>query len=66
MTGVTLPPAGLLDRGVVEAAERTAAGAIADALRGGRGPRGVVVTAPAGAGKSHLVSTAVARARDRP
>src|SRR5262247_536933 len=65
MAGVTAPHAGLLDRSVVEAAERTTAGAIADALGGGRGPRGVVVTAPAGAGKSHLVSTAVGRARDR-
>jgi hypothetical protein len=54
----------LLDRAAVEAAERTAGAAIVDALSG-RGPRGVVVTAPAGAGKSHLVSTAVGRARDR-
>src|SRR5947209_164856 len=55
----------LFDAGAVQAAEQTANRALADLL-GGRGrPRGVVVTAPAGAGKSRLVSTAVDQARDR-
>jgi hypothetical protein len=36
--------------------------AIDDVLAGGPGPRGVVVTAPAGAGKSYLVDSAAVRA----
>jgi hypothetical protein len=50
---------------VLAAAERTAGAAIAELLDRRGGPRGVIVTAPAGAGKSHLVATAVCRARDR-
>jgi hypothetical protein len=53
----------LYDTSVVAEAERTADRAIADFLSGTAVRRGVHVTAPAGAGKSHLVSRAVARAR---
>src|SRR5262245_41608568 len=60
----TLPDP-MLDAGVVDAADRTVRRAINGLLTGTSRPRGVVVTAPAGAGKSHLVSTAVDRARDR-
>jgi len=49
----------------VEAAERTAGCAIDGVLTGASGPRGVIVSAPAGAGKSHMIATAVGRARDR-
>jgi len=53
------------DAAAVAAAEAATSRAVADLLDGGRGPRAVVVTAPAGAGKSHLVADAVARARGR-
>jgi hypothetical protein len=65
MAPASTPTAHLLDAAAVADAERTASRAIADVLSGGGWPRGVVVTAPAGAGKSHLVATAVGRARRR-
>src|SRR5262245_11159314 len=55
----------LLDASAVQAAERTSGQAVGDLLDGRGTPRGVVVTSPAGAGKSHLVSAAAGRARDR-
>ncbi len=58
------PPA-FYDSATVAAAEATADAAIHDLLHGSGRHRGVVTTAPAGAGKSFLVSTAVDRARDR-
>ncbi len=65
MPCLSVPTELLYDTGVVAAAERTADRAIADFLSETPGPRGVHVTAPAGAGKSHLVSRAVGRARAR-
>jgi AAA domain len=59
--GVPTPP--LYDANVVAVAKRAADRAIADLLSGASGPRGVHVPAPAGAGKSDLVSRAVGRAR---
>jgi hypothetical protein len=53
------------DASVVTKAERVAERVITDLLSGSRGPRGVHVTAPAGAGKSYLTSRAVGRARAR-
>ncbi len=55
----------LYDNRVVEAAARTTEGAINDFLAPSGRPRAVVVAAPAGAGKTHLVTKAVSRARDR-
>jgi hypothetical protein len=55
----------LYDTSVVTEADRTADRAIADFLSGAPGQRGVHITAPAGAGKSYLVSRAVGRARAR-
>src|SRR5690349_16959197 len=65
MTTATTTPASLLDARVVAAAESTATCAISDLFDSPGLPRGVVVTAPAGAGKSYLVSTAVDLGRDR-
>ncbi len=59
------PSRPLFDASAVLAAEQTVNQAIAGLLGGRSRSRGVVVTAPAGAGKSYLVSTAVDRARDR-
>src|SRR5262245_57298040 len=53
------------DSSVLEASQRPVR-RIPDELLDSRGrPRGVVVTSPAGAGKSRLVATAADRARDR-
>src|SRR5947208_9692390 len=60
-----VPPAGHFDSAAITSADRITDRAITDLLNGPGRPRGVVVTAPAGAGKSHLVSAAVGRARDR-
>jgi hypothetical protein len=60
-----VPSKVLYDAGVVAEADRVADRAIADFLSGAPGRRGVHVTAPAGAGKSYLVSRAVGRARAR-
>jgi hypothetical protein len=57
-------PASIFDTAVVESSERMTSRAIGDLLSSSVSPRGVVVTAPAGAGKSHLVAAAVARLRD--
>src|SRR4051794_31105776 len=65
MSRVTAQADAVFDVRATTAAERVARRAIDDVLAGGRGPRGVVVTAPAGAGKSYLVAAAVARARAR-
>src|SRR5437660_1270520 len=65
MSPVSVPTSLLYDTGVVAEAERMADHAIADFLSGAPGQRGVHVTAPAGAGKSYLVSRAVGRARAR-
>lgn len=65
MPPVSAPSKMLYDTGVVAAADRMADCAIADSLSGAPGQRGVHVTAPAGAGKSYLVSRAVGRARAR-
>jgi|SRR5579884_700197 len=54
---------GVLDADVVRAAERTSCRVVADLLGETSRPRGVVVTAPAGAGKSHLVADVVRQAR---
>ena len=63
---VSSPPrgGGLFNIAVVRDAEETSDRAIGDFLTPSSRPRGVVVTAPAGAGKSHLVADAVCRARD--
>src|SRR5882762_4888369 len=65
MPAVGMPTKSIYDTSVVVEAERMADCAIADFLSGVPGPRGVHVTAPAGAGKSYLVSRAVGRARAR-
>ena len=54
-----------LDEHAVRAAEQAVDRALDDLLGPKPGPRGVVVTAPAGAGKSHLIADAVGRARER-
>jgi hypothetical protein len=61
----TSPPQGVYDETTVAAADTTVEAAIRDLLDGTGTPRGVVVPAPAGAGKSRLVVTAVDRARAR-
>jgi len=63
MSSVSVLKKILYDTGVVTEAEKTADRAISDLLSGAPGPRGVHITAPAGAGKSYLVSRAVGRAR---
>jgi hypothetical protein len=63
MPSVNVPTNVLYDLNVVAEAERMADRAIADLLSGAPGQRGVHVTAPAGAGKSYLVTRAVGRAR---
>jgi hypothetical protein len=65
MSRTSAPPEGHLDAAAVAAADRATHTAIADILGGTGRPRGVVVTAPAGAGKSQLVSAAADRTRDR-
>jgi hypothetical protein len=65
MTSSLARMGGFLDAEVVAEAENRVGRAIADFLTPATRPRGVVVTAPAGAGKSHLVADAVGRARDR-
>jgi hypothetical protein len=65
MSPAAVVPTPPLDAAAVAAAEAAARRALRDLLDGGPGPRGVVVPAPAGAGKSHLVATAADRARDR-
>jgi hypothetical protein len=64
MSRATVTTAGFLDADVVRAAQRTSDRVVADLLGGTRRPRGVVVTAPAGAGKSRLVADVVRQARD--
>jgi len=66
MPSVSVPTKLLYDTAVVAEAERTADRVIADFLSGAPGQRGVHVTAPAGAGKSYLVSRAVGCALARP
>jgi hypothetical protein len=61
----TSPQTGFYDATVVAAADATINAAIHDLLDGTGTPRGVAVPAPAGAGKSGLVVTAVDRARSR-
>jgi hypothetical protein len=51
------------DAEAVARADEASARALDDLLGAGARPRGVVVTAPAGAGKSHLIASAVCRAR---
>lgn len=53
----------MYDDEAVSAADATVKAAVRTVLGGGSAPRGVVVPAPAGAGKSHLVVTAVDVAR---
>lgn len=62
---VLATPKAHLDAAAVAASERTANRAISELLDGRGRPRGVVVTAPAGAGKSFLVSIGVDQACDR-
>jgi hypothetical protein len=62
---MNVPSKVLYDTSVVAEADRTADCAIADLLSGTSRQRGIHVTAPAGAGKSYLVSRAVGRARAR-
>src|SRR4051794_27728804 len=63
MTQANVAAAPVLDEAAVRNAEATCDRALGEVLSGGAGPRGVVVTAPAGAGKSHLIATGVDRAR---
>jgi hypothetical protein len=65
MPRATAEPDPCLDGRVVRAAERVVARASEDLLGRATGPRGVVVSAPAGAGKSHLIAETVGRARER-
>jgi hypothetical protein len=58
-------PGSHLDKCVVQAAEQTVDRAVETLLSPAPGPRGVVVSAPAGAGKSHLIADVVSRARLR-
>jgi hypothetical protein len=60
-----LPVKDLYDTKAVAEADIAAGGAVADLLSGAPGPRGVHVSAPAGAGKSRLVARAVGQARAR-
>lgn len=53
----------MLNTRVTAAAERTVGAAIADFLSARGAQRAVVITAPAGAGKTRLIADAVARAR---
>ncbi|WP_020473472.1 AAA family ATPase [Zavarzinella formosa] len=55
----------IYDAAAVASAEAVSDAAIKHLLEGVGGRRGVIVTAPAGAGKSFLVATAVERARAR-
>src|SRR5262245_54694624 len=63
MTTATATPASHLDSAAVDAAQGIVDAAIRDFLAPARGPRAVVVAAPAGAGKTQLVTAAVGRAR---
>ena len=55
----------LLDAKATAAAKAATRAAIRDLLDGPAGPRAVVVTAPAGAGKSHLIAQAMGQAVER-
>ena len=65
MPNVTARAGSSLDERVVRAAEQVVNRAVEDLLGHSSGPRGVVVSAPAGAGKSHLIANAAGRARER-
>jgi hypothetical protein len=65
MPRINVPTGPLYDVKAVAEAERAENRAIADLLSGVPGQRGVHVAAPAGAGKSHLISRAVGQARAR-
>jgi superfamily II DNA or RNA helicase len=58
-------PSSLYDHAVLTRADRVAGQALDDFLSSGVTPRGVVVNAPAGAGKTRFVVAAVAEARIR-
>jgi hypothetical protein len=55
----------MFDSAIIEAAERMTRRAVADLLGSSSRPRGVVGTAPAGAGKTQFVTMTVDLARDR-
>src|SRR5215218_804906 len=61
----TASPTDPFDTAAVTAAEVVTDCALCDLLDGANRPRGVVVTAPAGAGKSHLIARGVDQARKR-
>lgn len=63
MPNLTAKPRSRWNERVVRDAERVVDRAVDDLLGPAPGPRGVVVSAPAGAGKSHLIADVVGRAR---
>ncbi len=65
MATQTPAPSELYDAATLSAAEATVDAALHDLLDGAGASRGVVVPAPAGAGKSRLIVTAVDRTRAR-
>src|SRR5437016_6217274 len=65
MPKMTVGAESSLDECVVRAAEQVVNRAVEDLLGRSSGPRGVVVSAPAGAGKSHLIADTAGRARER-
>src|SRR5262245_22219731 len=65
MPRTAVRPDHFFDRSVVAGAAAVTELALRDFLAGAASPRGTVVSAPAGAGKTFLVATAVGRARDR-
>jgi AAA domain len=62
---VTAEPRSNLNDRAVRAAEQVVNRAVEDLLGRSSGPRGIVISAPAGAGKSHLIADTVGRARER-
>src|SRR5881275_2039086 len=65
MPKVTAEPRSSLNDRAVRAAEQVVNRAVEDLLGRSSGPRGIVISAPAGAGKSHLIADTVGRARER-
>src|SRR5262245_65352309 len=65
MSNTKAVPGAVYDQAVEAEARRVGGAAIDDFLAPRPGPRAVVVAAPAGAGKTQLVTCAVARARHR-
>jgi hypothetical protein len=65
MPNVTTKPRAILNSRIVRATEQVVNRVVDDLLSRAPRPRGIVVSAPAGAGKSHLVADMVGQARER-